>query len=143
MVKMYSLSLTLCRCVATLRDAFFGVFLCGAHFFILGELSMKDLHSLYTNIGMKIKELATWIFVFEALLCTIAGILVIAMSYGAIIVIACGLGILIFGPLLCWMSTWLLYGIGVLIEKLCLIERNTRGLLKNSQAQRTEVINKP
>ena len=32
MVKMYSLSLTLCRCVATLREAFFGAPF-GAHFF--------------------------------------------------------------------------------------------------------------
>jgi len=33
LVKMYSLFLTLCRCVATLREAFFGAPF-GAHFFI-------------------------------------------------------------------------------------------------------------
>ena len=36
LVKMYSLFLTLCRCVATLREAFFGASLNGTHFFILG-----------------------------------------------------------------------------------------------------------
>ncbi len=38
---MYSLFLTLCRCVATLRGAFFGASLDGMHFFIFGGLFMK------------------------------------------------------------------------------------------------------
>lgn len=47
---MYSLSLTLCRCVATLRDAFFGASLNGTHFFNIGEMKMKRVKKLFLAI---------------------------------------------------------------------------------------------
>ena len=107
-------------------------------FLFYGGIAMNGLHRLYTNIGFKIKELATWIFVLEVVLSIAAGILIIAMSYGYIHIIFCGLSVLIVGPILSWMSTWLLYGIGVLIEKICMIERNTQIGSITLDTQRTE-----
>ena len=53
MVKVYSLSLTLCRCVATLREAFFGASLNGAHFFIFWRnVKMKRLITLLMALLM-------------------------------------------------------------------------------------------
>ena len=42
LVKMYSLSLTLCRCVAALREAFFGASFV-AHFFIFRGKTLKRI----------------------------------------------------------------------------------------------------
>ncbi len=92
---------------------------------------MNGLDKLYINIGEKIKNLATWIFVLEAVITIIIGILVIAQSYGSLTVIICGVAITIIGPFLSLLSTWLLYGIGVLIEKACQIEQNTRRIERN------------
>lgn len=49
LVKMYSLSLTLCRCVATLREAFFSAFLRVRTFFIGGDF-MSIYKKMYYHL---------------------------------------------------------------------------------------------
>jgi len=44
-------------------------------------------------------------------------------SYSALI----GVLLIVIGPFVAWVSTWLLYGFGEIIDKLTEIERNTRG----------------
>ena len=78
---------------------------------------------MYENIGGKIKMLAVW-----------TAILGIASSvaFGFYILIDeeeffGGLLIAVLGSLVSWVSTWLLYGFGELIEKVTEIAYNTRG----------------
>lgn len=79
---------------------------------------------MYDNIGGKIKALAKFIFIFQAIAMFITGIVLLAVDDD---LIAVGLPLALVGPLLAWISSWLLYGFGELIEKTCQIERNTRG----------------
>ena len=77
---------------------------------------------MYDNIGGKIKGLAKATFIVEAIASVIAGIaLWIDTEEGW-----CAL-ILFCGPIVAWVSAWLLYGFGEIIDKLYDIEQNTRG----------------
>lgn len=79
---------------------------------------------MFDNIGGKIKSLAKTIFIIETIICIIGGLVMLtegsdeAMIYGVITIIV--------GPLTAWVSSWLLYGFGELIEKTCEIAENTR-----------------
>ena len=87
---------------------------------------------MYDNIGGKIKSLAKVIFIVEAVLAVVAGIATMAVDDS---MIATGFIILIVGPVVAGISSWLLYGFGELIEKVGAIERNTRGSGKSSDGQ--------
>ena len=76
---------------------------------------------MYDNIGEKIKSLAKSTFIVEAIAAVIAGL--VLLSYGE----WWGVLILLCGPIVAWVSSWLLYGFGELIDKICDIEQNTRG----------------
>lgn len=76
---------------------------------------------MYDNIGSKIKKLATVIFVIIAIATFIVGF-VIGSNNAPII----GFIVMIAGPVLAWVSSFVLYGFGELIDKVCAIERNTR-----------------
>ena len=77
---------------------------------------------MYSDIGGKIKILARMIFLIEAIASVVGGfaLWVELEEWWCIL-------ILIGGPILAWVSSWLLYGFGEIIDKLCDIERNTRG----------------
>ena len=79
---------------------------------------------MYDNIGKKIKGLAKVLFIIEAIAAAIAGV---ALMVGDGRLFPIGLLVLLVGPLLAWVSSWLLYGFGELIDKVCDIERSTRG----------------
>ena len=66
---------------------------------------------MYDNIGGKIKSLAFASFIVEALAAIIGGIALMD-GRGA----TEGVLLLIFGPIVAWVSSWLLYGFGQLIE---------------------------
>ncbi len=83
------------------------------------------LDELYKNIGVKIKAWAKWIFIVEAIAAIIGGLLLIFDGEGLI-----GFIILIAGPLVAWVSSWLLYAFGELVEKTVANESNTRNILK-------------
>ena len=80
---------------------------------------------MYDNIGKKIKGLATVIFILEALAALISGIAFMAIDDDMIWL---GVLIIIIGPVFAWISSWLLYGFGELIDKTADIARNTSGV---------------
>lgn len=77
---------------------------------------------MYDNIGGKIKGLAFATFIVESISAIITGIALIAEDED---LIPLGLLILFCGPLVAWVSSWLLYGFGQLISKSEEIEKNT------------------
>ncbi|MDD5916956.1 MAG: hypothetical protein PUC63_05445 [Clostridiales bacterium] len=79
---------------------------------------------MYDNIGRKIKGLAKAIFVAQGISMAIIGIVLMCMDEDLILY---GVLTLILGPILAWISSWLLYGFGELIDKVSDIERNTHG----------------
>ena len=89
--------------------------------------SMVD--SWYTDIGKKIKGWARWIFVIGAI-SSIIGALGMLFSAEDGWMFFVGLLALFIGPLLAWVSSWLLYAFGELVDKTCDNEQNTRNILK-------------
>ena len=87
---------------------------------------------MYDNIGGKIKKLAQATFLVEALAATIFGFYMLAEEDPII-----GITIMLFGPIVAFVGSWLLYGYGELIDKSCEIERNTRGCIENEQAEKS------
>jgi hypothetical protein len=77
---------------------------------------------MYDNIGEKIKSLAKANFFVEALAAIIVGIVlwIETEEWWCVLIILCG-------PIVALVSSWLLYGFGEIIDKLCDIEQNTRG----------------
>ena len=67
----------------------------------------------YDNIGGKIKSWAKWIFGAGAIAAIIAGFVMIIQDSDMALV---GLLTIILGPIVAWVSSWLLYGFGQLIE---------------------------
>lgn len=80
---------------------------------------------MYDNIGGKIKGLAKAVFIVEAIAAVIAGIALVAIDEDLILY---GVLTLILGPAVAWVSSWLLYGFGELIDKVCEIATNTKTL---------------
>lgn len=76
---------------------------------------------MYDNIGNKIKILAKVFFVIGAVASVIGAIYLFIEEAHILLCLA----IAIAGSLLSWISTWLLYGFGEIIDKLCDIEENT------------------
>ena len=77
---------------------------------------------MYDNIGSKIKGLAKVTFYVEAVAAIIGGIALMVEDED---LAAMGLLLMIVGPLVAWVSTWLIYGFGELIDKACDIAQNT------------------
>lgn len=97
---------------------------------------------MYDNIGGKIKGLAIAVFIAEAIVTFILGIAFVVSNEH---IVAIGLIVMILGPIFAWISSWLLYGFGELIDNTCDIARNTQGGERKSEAQSkvdSERINK-
>ncbi len=84
---------------------------------------------MFDNIGGKIKGLAKVLFWIEAISAVIAGLVTVEVTEGFSLLFA------LAGILVAWISSWFLYGFGEIIDKLCDIERNTRGGERKSEAQ--------
>ena len=82
------------------------------------------MDSMYENIGKKIKLLAKVIFILESIPSVVVGLVFLIGSWinpGFALIIGVPLSLLIMflGPLFAWISSWLLYGFGELIDKAC------------------------
>lgn len=77
---------------------------------------------MYDNISGKIKGLAKASFIVGAIAAVITGIVIMASDEDMIPV---GLLVMVVGPLVAWVSSWLIYGFGELIDKACAIAQNT------------------
>ena len=96
---------------------------------------MEVIENLYDNIGGKIKNLAKWCFIVEAIGAIITGFTLIFASSKNVLY---GFLTIIGGPIIAWVSSWLLYAAGELVEKTCDNERNTREILKLMQGNSQE-----
>lgn len=101
------------------------------------------LDGLYGNIGGKIKCWAKWIFILGAVGISIFGlaIMLIGMSTSTFLT---GTLIIAIGVFSSWISSWLLYAFGELVEKSSRNEANTRAivkLLQDSQKDKQTFIN--
>ncbi len=72
---------------------------------------------MFNNIGKKIKVLAAVTAVLLAIAAIITGIVLCNDNSEE-----AGIPILIFGPIVSWISSFMLYGFGELIDKVCDIE---------------------
>lgn len=88
---------------------------------------------MYDNIGGKIKGLATAAFIVEAIASFIGAIAFMSMDSDYALV---GLLIMIVGPLVAYVSSWLLYGYGKLIESAENIEKK----LSENKIKKTSVV---
>lgn len=86
---------------------------------------------MYENIGKKIKVLAKVFAIIEAAAAVIAGMSMMTDDDTAFI----GFLLMLIGPVIAWVSSWVLYAFGEGVDKLCDIERNTRGGEKKSETQ--------
>lgn len=77
---------------------------------------------MYDNIGKKIKGLVKVLFIVESIAAAIVGIALLASDEDLIFT---GLLVLLVGPIIAWVSSWLLYGFGELIDRVCEIAKNT------------------
>ena len=89
---------------------------------------------MYDEIGKKIKRLAIATFIVEAIAAIITGIVLI-MEYVDLLIV---LLVFILGPVVAWVSSWLLYGFGEIIDRLCAIDRNTRDEVKSNAQTKYE-----
>lgn len=87
---------------------------------------------MYDNISGKIKGLAKASFIVGAIAAVITGIVIMASDEDMIPV---GLLVMVVGPLVAWVSSWLIYGFGELIDKVCAIARNTYCGERKSETQ--------
>ncbi len=83
---------------------------------------------MYDNIGGKIKILAKCIFVIDAIAMFVVGIVLLSEE-----LIGAGLLTMFLGPVLAWVSSWLLYGFGELIDKASEIAYNAKSNEKNTK----------
>lgn len=82
---------------------------------------------MYKNIGKKIKGLALGTFIVEAVAAIIIGLLFIIEDEDMIPI---SLLIMVVGPVVAWIFSWVLYGFGELIDKTAKNECNTFNLLQ-------------
>lgn len=89
----------------------------------------------YNNIGRKIKLLALITFLVEAIAAIFTGVvgffilLVVGFFSGNMTMclwsVPCLL-VAVIGPIMAWVSTWTLYALGEIVDRLVSIDRNTR-----------------
>ena len=75
----------------------------------------------YDNIGEKIKGLAKWTFIVEAIGAVIGGIAIMLIGNDYFLA---GFLTLIFGPIVAWVASWILYGFGELVDSAILYQKN-------------------
>lgn len=80
-----------------------------------------NIDNLYTDIGKKIKSWAKWIFVIETI-GAIIGAFGMMISGDEVLLLA-GILSLVLGPIIAFVSTWILYAFGELVDKACIKEQ--------------------
>ncbi len=91
------------------------------------------MNKLYENIGGKIKSFAKASFVVEAIGAIITGLVLLVDTEEVIYLL-----VLLGGPIVAWVSSWLLYGFGEIIDRLCAIDRNTEVLYQEAAKRKIE-----
>ena len=89
----------------------------------------------YHNIGKKIKTLAMVGFIVETILLALYGVLIVAENRDFILI---GLLVILFGPVLAWVGSWLVYGFGQLIENSDIVAENSALIADNISNTKTD-----
>lgn len=76
---------------------------------------------MYDNIGKKVKGLAIGLFIVETIAAIIVGFALLSDTENEIFWL-----IIVCGPIVAWISSWILYAFGELVDRICNIEVNTR-----------------
>ena len=92
---------------------------------------MFDL--IYNNIGGKIKSAAGWLFIIESICLIITGVVLAMEDINPGYLLIC-----VFGPIVAWLSSWVLYAFGQLVEDVHEIRCRERHI-ENTQ-QKTVVL---
>ena len=110
------------------------------HKIVYNEYENNNLHGgiimldkLYDDIGGKIKGWARWMFVIESIAAIVTGISLLLDSS----LVFLGFILIIFGPVVAFVSTWLLYAIGEIVDYLELIEENTSSFYKKTKPEKS------
>ena len=87
----------------------------------------------YDNIGRKIKKMAKVFAIIEAVLFAIGGLWLMYLGLfdygiedGGFAMFLAGAMVIVGGAFIAWVSTWMVYGFGEIIDKLTAIENNTK-----------------
>lgn len=83
----------------------------------------------YTNIGKKMKDWAKTIFIVEAIASVIGAIIMLFTAEDGWVIFAAIITAIV-GPIIAWVSSWILYAFGELVDKTVANERNTQNILK-------------
>lgn len=87
---------------------------------------------MYNNIGGKIKGLIRFLFGIEVFGCVLAALALVYLHEKlSSFIIVLGLAAIVIMLILGWMSTWVFYAYGELVEKTCQIEEHIRNLQMN------------
>ena len=81
---------------------------------------------MYRNIGKKIKILVTAVVIFVSLIFIAYGIFLIFDEKSNTTTRVYGLCIAVIGPIIAWISGFIVYGFGEIVEKIDLIEKRLR-----------------
>ena len=82
---------------------------------------------MFNDIGKKLKGLALTMCILGIIASIAVGVVLIIIGIEEESIIwLFGIILIIFGSIASWISSWLLYGFGELIDKTCAIELNTR-----------------
>ena len=73
----------------------------------------EKIDGWYSNIGNKIKALAKWTFIVESFGAIIGGIVTLGVMEDESWI---GLLIILFGPIIAFVSSWILYAFGHLVQ---------------------------
>ena len=84
---------------------------------------------LYADIGGKIKSWAKWIFIIGAVSAIFSAIAMMASAEDGVVFVA-GLLALVLGPIAAYVSSWILYAYGEMVEKTVKNEENTHKILE-------------
>ena len=93
---------------------------------------------MFTNIGKKIKVLAIVLTVIGILAYVIIGVIIIANSRHNDELVVIGIAIMIIGSLMSWLSSFILYGFGQLIDNSDILvqQARNRSMPNNNYFQR-------
>ncbi len=88
---------------------------------------------MYDNIGEKIKLLAKVSAILMTIGCIIGGIALIATMDGFFVFL--GILVIVVGSLISWVSSWVLYGFGELVEN----SASLKQIAKSSEAPAVDI----
>jgi len=96
------------------------------------------LDNLYENIGGKIKNWAKWIFIVEAIGSIITAFVLPTASGDPDDFILISFLIAILGPLVAWVSSWLLYAFGEMVEDIHAMRTKYYPLAEEEEIRKAE-----